>query len=114
MSDGRVIGAWEAGRPYIVRHFLLPGLAGGLAGVACVGMMLAIDLGGLRALMFASGQAWLASPLLVRRIRRHIRGSAAIGASVMAIGQAVAVAAAAFLSCVGTAKAGACADLSPD
>jgi hypothetical protein len=87
MSDGRVIGAWEAGRPYIVRHFLLPGLAGGLAGVACVGMMLAIDLGGLRALMFASGQAWLASALLCGGFAVTL-GSAAIGASVMAIGQA--------------------------
>ena len=47
--------AWRLGRPYLIRHVLLPGLAGALAGLVCVGVLLALDMGGLRTLMAASG-----------------------------------------------------------
>ena len=79
-------GAWRLGRPYIVRHFLLPGLAGVLAGFVCVGTMLALDVGGLWTLVLASGQGWVAVPMLGLGFAVTF-GSAAIGGSVMAIGQ---------------------------
>jgi hypothetical protein len=78
--------AWELGRPYILRHLVLPGAAGALAGVACVGMLLACDIGGLRTLMLSAGQGWIAGPMLGGGFAVTF-GSAAIGASVMAIGQ---------------------------
>jgi hypothetical protein len=77
--------AWRLGRPYLIRHVLLPGLAGALAGLVCVGVLLALDMGGLRTLMAASAGGWIAAPLLGGGFAVTF-GSAAIGASVMAIG----------------------------
>ncbi len=85
MERGRT-GLWQVGKPHIVRHFLLPGLAGMLAGNACVAGLLGLDVGGLRTLMLASDQIWIAAPLLCVGFATTF-GSAAIGASVMAIGQ---------------------------
>jgi len=76
---------WQQARPYIIRHFLVPGLAGSLAGCACVAGLLALDVGGLRALMLGGPDGWIALPLLAGGFAVTF-GSAAIGASVMAIG----------------------------
>jgi hypothetical protein len=86
MRAGIEMTDWQLGRPYIVRHFLLPGLAGVLAGVGGVAALLALDVGGLRSLMLGSGDGWVAAPLLCVGFAITF-GSAAIGASVMAIGQ---------------------------
>jgi hypothetical protein len=76
---------WHLSRPYLIRHFLLPGLAGVLAGLACVAALLGLDVGGLGTLMLESDQIWVATPLLCIGFATTF-GSAAIGASVMAIG----------------------------
>jgi hypothetical protein len=86
MSGESGVGSWRLGRPYVVRHFLLPGLAGVLAGLVCVGALLALDMGGLRTLILAGRDGWVALPLLGVGFGVTF-GSAAIGASVMAIGQ---------------------------
>jgi len=61
---------WQQARPYIIRHFLVPGLAGSLAGCACVAGLLALDVGGLRALMLGGPDGWIALPLLAGRLQR--------------------------------------------
>ncbi len=77
--------AWEMGRPHIVRHFIVPGAAGALAGVLCVAGLLWRDVGGLGSLIRASGDGWIAVVMLCVGFAVTF-GSAAIGASVMAIG----------------------------
>jgi hypothetical protein len=86
MSTEVGTGGWAALRPHFVRHFLLPGLAGAVAGCVGVGALLALDLGGLRTLALADGAGWIAVPLLCLGFAVTF-ASAAIGASVMAIGQ---------------------------
>lgn len=87
MNGGQqAVGAWQALRPHFFRHFLLPGLAGSLAGCVAVAALLAIDLGGLRTLALSVGGGWVAVPLLCLGFAVTF-GSAAIGASVMAIGR---------------------------
>jgi hypothetical protein len=86
MSAETAVTAWQASRPYIVRHFVLPGSAGALAGVAGVGGLLWCDVGGLGSLIGASGDGWMAVALLCIGFAVTF-GSAAIGASVMAIGR---------------------------
>lgn len=84
---GQVGGtAWQVGRPYIVRHVLVPGVAGSLAGMAGVGALLWRDVGGLGSLIRASGDGWMAAGMLCVGFAVTF-GSAAIGASVMAIGR---------------------------
>ncbi len=86
MNDTPGISAWQSGRPYIIRHFLVPGAAGVLAGQACVGALLWSDSGGLRRLILGSDQGWVAVLLLCVGFAVTF-GSVAIGASVMAIGR---------------------------
>ena len=86
MSTEQGQTAWQAGRPYIVRHFLVPGAAGSLAGIVCVAALLVGDVGGLAGLIFGTGSAAVALPLLCVGFAVTF-GSAAIGASVMAIGR---------------------------
>lgn len=71
--------------PEIRRYILLPGLAGVLAGQAAVAALLALDVGGLRTLILASHDGWIAIALLCSGFAITF-GSAAIGAAVMAIG----------------------------
>ena len=77
---------WRQSRPHIVRHFVAPAAAGGLAGVLCVAALLRLDVGGLGTLVQHSGQAWVAVPMLCVGFAITF-ASAAIGASVMALGQ---------------------------
>jgi hypothetical protein len=86
MKTQGMVGGWEGLRPHFIRHFLLPGLAGVLAGQVCVAVLLALDMGGLRTLMLGSADGWIAVPLLGLGFAVTF-GSAAIGASVMAIGR---------------------------
>jgi hypothetical protein len=86
MTADLELSGWQGARTQIVRHFLVPGLAGVLAGIAGVAALLGLDVGGLRTLMLGSSDAWIAAPLLCIGFSVTF-GLAAIGASVMAIGQ---------------------------
>ncbi len=81
---GRSPRRW--GSVEILRTIVLPGLAGSLAGLVAVGGLLALDIGGLRSLMLASADGWIAAALLSLGFVVTF-GSAAIGAAVMALGR---------------------------
>ena len=69
----------------VVRFIVLPGLAGGIAGLVALAGLLALDVGGLRTLVL--GPAGGLVPLAMLCAGFIITfGSAAIGAAVMAMG----------------------------
>jgi hypothetical protein len=70
----------------IVRYIVLPALAGSLAGLVGVAGLLALNVGSLRTLILASPQGWIAVALLCMGFVVTF-GSAAIGATIMALGE---------------------------
>lgn len=69
-----------------VRYVLLPGLAGSLAGlIAAVGLVV-LDVGSLGTLVLSQGGGWVGGLLLAAGFVITF-GSAAIGGSIMSIGQ---------------------------
>lgn len=76
---------WQDAKPFILRHFAAPGLAGSLAGACCALAMIRGNLFGLATLMGQSSSGPVAAALLCFGFAVTF-GSAAIGASLMADG----------------------------
>ena len=70
----------------ILRYIVVPGLAGSLAGLVGVAGLLALDVGSLRTLIMAAPDGWIAVMLLCVGFAVTF-GSAAIGATIMSLGQ---------------------------
>jgi hypothetical protein len=68
----------------LMRHMLLPALAGALAGLAATAALLALDVGSLRTLILGSSQPVIAVGLLASGFVVTF-GSAAIGTSIMSL-----------------------------
>ena len=68
----------------VVRHVVLPALAGSLAGLTATAGLLALDVGSLRTLILGSNQPMIAVALLASGFVVTF-GSAAIGTAIMSL-----------------------------